>query len=117
MIKTTGETAVAPGPSAEAAFADALLMCRKCARKLGPEGKAIRKSLKQALKNARWPDVRLQKTDCFSLCPKGGQILASLRPRGERRLLVVEPGFVVEDALDYLLRAPARKREIEPEVP
>jgi hypothetical protein len=88
----------------EASFADTVLICGKCARKLGPDGKVIRRSLKQALRSSCWAKVRLVDTRCFSLCPKGGQVLATVRRIGDRRLLVVEPGFDTENALDYLLR-------------
>ncbi|HEX4711170.1 hypothetical protein [Phenylobacterium sp.] len=89
--------------SARAPFADTVLMCRKCARKLGPDGRAFRRSLRQALESSRWGKVRLAETGCFSLCPKRGQVLATVRKIGDRRLLVVEPGAAVEPALDYLL--------------
>lgn len=88
---------------AEAAFADNVLMCGKCTRKLGSDGKALRKSLKHALKKSCWAKVRLIKAGCFSLCPKGGQVLVTVRKLGDRRLLVVEPGFAIENALNYLL--------------
>jgi hypothetical protein len=87
-------------------FSDALLMCRKCARRLGPDGKAMRKSLKRALKTHRWGKVRLVQRSCFSLCPKRGEVLAAVRTIGERRLLVIEPGEALEPALDYLLEPP-----------
>jgi hypothetical protein len=63
---------------AKAPFADAVLMCGKCSRKLGSDGKAIRKALKQALKSRRWGKVRLVEMSCFSLCPKRRQVLASV---------------------------------------
>jgi hypothetical protein len=89
---------------AETPFADTVLMCAKCARRLGSDGKAIRKSLKRALKRSPWAEARLEETDCFSLCPKWGQVLATSRKPGDRRLLVVEPDADIEHALDYLLR-------------
>ncbi len=82
---------------------DKLLMCRKCSRKLGADGKAMRQALKQALKRSPGGKVQLVKTGCLSLCPKRGQVLLTLRQPRERRLLVVQPGFALEDALDYLL--------------
>jgi hypothetical protein len=93
-----GENASA-AKGAEAPFADTVLICGKCVKRLGRDGKTIRNSLKQALKNSPWTDVRLVKTSCFSLCPKGGQVLATIRKPGDR-----EPGFAIENALDYLLR-------------
>lgn len=85
-------------------FAPMVLLCRKCARRLGPAGKKSRKTLKRALKATPWGKVRLVETGCFSLCPKRAQVLATLRPRGERRVAVVEPGFDTERVIDYLLR-------------
>ncbi len=89
-----------------APFADTVLMCGKCARKLGANGKALRTALRQALKTGRWGRVQLAQTRCFSLCPNGGQVLAAVRKIGERRLLVVQPAAAVESALDYLLAPP-----------
>jgi len=83
-----------------------VFVCKKCSRKLGPAGKAMRKSLKQALKTRRWGKARLVTTGCFSLCPKRRQVLASARSLGAHRLLVVEEAFSVEEALDYLLGRP-----------
>jgi hypothetical protein len=79
-------------------------MCRDCARRLGADGRAIRASLRLALATSRWSKVRLVETGCFSLCPRRGQVLATERRVGDRRLLVVAPGGAVEPALDYLLR-------------
>lgn len=95
---------VAAAEGAEAPFTDTVLICGKCVKRLGRDGKVIRNSLKQALKNSPWSDVRLVKTSCFSLCPKWGLVLATIHKPGDRRLLVVEPGFATENALDYLLR-------------
>jgi len=87
---------------AKAPFADAILVCGKCARKLGPKGKAIRKALKAAAKR-RPGKVRLIETRCFDLCPKRRVVLASARTLADRRLLVVEPGFDPGATLDQLL--------------
>jgi hypothetical protein len=87
-------------------FADRLLMCGKCARKLGKDGKAIRKSLKRALKGGAWGKARLEETGCFSLCPKHGQVLAAFRRPRDRRLVVIQPGADIGPALDYLLGVP-----------
>jgi hypothetical protein len=80
-----------------------VLVCGKCSRKLGPAGKVMRKRLKHALKSRRWGKARLVKTTCFSLCPKHRLVLGSARSLERRRLLAVEQGFSVEEALDDLL--------------
>ncbi len=80
-----------------------VFVCKKCGRKLGPAGKAMRKSLKHALKTRKWGKARLVTTSCFSLCPKRRQVLASARSLAEHRLLVVDETSSVEEALDYLL--------------
>jgi hypothetical protein len=95
-----------PAIQAKAPFAAAALICGKCSRKLGPDGKAMRKALKTALKSRRWGKARLLETRCFSLCPKRRQVLASARTLSEGRLLVVKPGFAVEAALVALLGPP-----------
>lgn len=80
-----------------------MLECGKCRRKLGADGKAIRKAMKRALKSGRWGNVRLVETKCFSLCPKRRQVLASGRSLSESRLLVIQDKSSVEAALGYLL--------------
>jgi hypothetical protein len=83
--------------------AGVVLECGKCRRKLGADGKAIRKALKHALKGGRWGKVRLVETRCFSLCPKRRQVLASARSLSDHRLLVIQTTSSVEAALTYLL--------------
>jgi hypothetical protein len=90
----------------EPPVADRLLLCAKCARRLGKDGKAIRKSAKRALKSNVWGKAKLEETGCFSLCPKHGVVLAAFRRPRERRLVVVQPGADIGHALDYLLGAP-----------
>jgi hypothetical protein len=80
-----------------------VLECGKCRRKLGADGKAIRKALKRALKSRRWGKVRLVETRCFALCPKGRQVLASARSLSDGRLLVVQKNSSLEETLTYLL--------------
>lgn len=80
-----------------------VLICRKCVAKLGPDGKALRKAVKQSLKGGFGRDVAFVKTDCFSLCPRDGVVLATARKAADRRLLVLQPGAAVADALGYLL--------------
>jgi hypothetical protein len=48
--------------------------------------------------------VELEKTDCFSLCPKGGQVVSTNGKNGSRRLVIIQPDSNVELAVDYLLR-------------
>jgi hypothetical protein len=94
---------------AKAPFAQAVLVCGKCARKLPgkPGAKSIRKALKAALKGLgpahAWGKVRIVEASCFDLCPKRRQVLASGATLSERKLVVVEPGFDAAAALERLL--------------
>ena len=88
----------------DAPFADVVSMCVKCCRKLGAEGKALRKQVKAAIHEAYGPDVELEKRDCFSLCPKGGQVLSTAGKHQPRRIVIIEAGANVEHAVDYLLK-------------
>jgi hypothetical protein len=85
-------------------FADVVSMCVKCCRKLGADGKALRKQLKAAIHETYGPDVELEKRDCFSLCPKGGQVLSTSGKHQPRRIVIVEPGSHIGQAIDYLLK-------------
>lgn len=89
--------------AAKAPFAQAVLVCGKCARKFPGGRKAIKKALKAELKSRRWGKVRLLETRCFDLCPKRRQVLASARTLARHRLVVVEPGFEADAALETLL--------------
>ncbi len=89
----------------EKPFSDSVQMCIKCCKKLDADGKPLRKSVRAAIRNAYGDDLELEKTGCFSLCPKGGQVLSTNAAGGTRRLVIVEPGSNVERAVDYLLRA------------
>ncbi len=88
------------------AFTDTIHLCSKCCRKLGDDGKALRKAVKAALRDAYGDAVTLEKTDCFSLCPKGGQVIAAYSKNQPRRLVILEPDSELPLALDYLLRLP-----------
>ncbi len=90
---------------AKTPFAEAILICGKCVRKLGPEGKAVRKRLRKALERRPGETVRLIETRCFSLCPKGRIVLASARTLGERSLMVADPDITAPAALAALLAA------------
>ena len=96
------------GRLAKAPFAQTVLVCGKCARKLPGGNKSVRSRLKAVLKTRRWGKVRLVETKCMDLCPKRRQVLASARTLCDRRLLVVEPGFDAEAALLVLLGRPAQ---------
>jgi hypothetical protein len=78
-------------------------MCSKCCRKLGAEGKTLRKAIKAAIQDDYGSDVQLEKTDCFSLCPKGGQVLSTSPKHQPRRIVIVEPGSQIGRSIDYLL--------------
>ena len=88
----------------EKPFSDSVRMCTKCCRKLD-EGKNLRKSVKAAIKGVYGDDVELEKVDCFSLCPKGGQVLSTTAAKGGRRLVILQPDSDVAMAVEYLLRA------------
>lgn len=87
-----------------APFTDVVSMCVKCCRKLGADGKVLRKQLKTTLHETYGPDVGLEKRDCFSLCPKGGQVLSTSGKHQPRRIVIVEPGSNVGLAIEYLLK-------------
>jgi hypothetical protein len=91
-------------PMTNAPFTDVVSMCVKCCRKLGVDGKALRKQLKAAIHETYGPDVELEKRDCFSLCPKGGQVLSTSGKHQPRRIVIVEPGSNIGRAIDYLLK-------------
>jgi hypothetical protein len=85
-------------------FSDAVIMCSKCCRKL-EAGKTLRKAVKVAIRIAYGDAVQLEKAECFSLCPKGGQVLCT--GVGEnRRLVIVQPNSNIAMAVEYLLRNP-----------
>jgi predicted metal-binding protein len=88
----------------EAPFTDTVIMCSKCCRKLGDDGKPLRKRVKTAIENAYGDQVQLEKSDCFSLCPKGGQVLATAKKGQSHRLVIIEPDSNISRAVDYLLR-------------
>jgi hypothetical protein len=85
-------------------FSDAILMCSKCCRKLAA-GKTLRKAVKAAIRIAYADAVQLERVDCFSLCPKGGQVLATGAVQS-RRLVIVQPTSNIAMAVEYLLRSP-----------
>jgi hypothetical protein len=93
---------------ARAPFAETVLVCSKCARKFpgAKNAKAVAKTLKSGLKDRRWGKVRVVETRCFDLCPKRRQVLASGRTLADHRLVVVEPGFDRDAALEALLGPP-----------
>ena len=91
---------------AKAPFSDTVLVCGKCARKFKHAGKPVAKALKAELKDRRWGKVRVVETKCFDLCPKRRQVLASHRTLADHRLVVVEQGFSLDEALRALLGPP-----------
>ena len=90
---------------ARAPFAETVLVCGKCAKKFPGEknAKGVAKRLKGLLKARGWGKVRVVETRCFDLCPKRRQVLASGRTLADHRLVVVEPGFDPQKALEALL--------------
>ena len=92
---------------ARAPFAEALLVCGKCARKLdggfGRKGaRPLGKELKRAWKAAgRSGKLRVVETRCLGLCPRRRQAVATAASLAAGRLWVVSPG---EDAAAVLAR-------------
>jgi hypothetical protein len=82
---------------------DVVRMCSKCCRKLDAEGKALRKRVKAAIADTYGDAVQVEKADCFSLCPKGGQVISTSGKQEPRRLVILEPGSNIDAALAYLL--------------
>lgn len=108
--RAPGEGRGGPVRLAKAPFAEAVLVCGKCARKLkgrgfGPKGRrSLRQALKRELKAAGRPGkVRLVETSCLGLCPKGAQAAATPEGLLARRLLVVAPGAPAEAVLTRLI--------------
>jgi hypothetical protein len=77
-----------------APWSDVVLVCAKCAAKLGRghKGKSeLRGEIKQAVKLAGLKGVRVADVGCLDLCPKNGQTVATSRQMAEGRLMVVGP--------------------------
>jgi predicted metal-binding protein len=77
-----------------APWSDVVLVCAKCAAKLGRGRKGrsdLRGEIKQALKQAGLKGVRVADVGCLDLCPKGGQTVAVGRQMANGRLTVVGP--------------------------
>ncbi len=70
----------------------------------GDEGKTLRRAVKSAVHDAYGDAVEIEKTDCFSLCPKGAQVIAAYSKKQPRRLVILEPASDVAHAINYLLR-------------
>lgn len=97
---------------ARAPFREAVLVCRKCSRKLeggfgrrGGEG--LRKALKRAWRaSGRAGKLRVVETPCLGLCPKRRQVVATGASLAAGRLWVVRPGEAPAAVLDRLLPPP-----------
>jgi hypothetical protein len=78
-----------------APWSEIVLICAKCAAKLGRghKGKTqLRGEVKHALKAAGLgKSVRVIETSCLDLCPKGGQTVATARQMAVGELTVVGP--------------------------
>jgi predicted metal-binding protein len=107
MAQDPSAEAASPARLARAPFRQAVLVCGKCARKLGGgfgAGRAhpLRKVLKRAWKDeGRAGKLRVVETRCLGLCPKRRQVVATAAALKAGRLWVVEPG---EDAAAVLAR-------------
>jgi len=94
----------------DAPWSDVVLICAKCAAKLGRghKGKTeLRSEIKHALKKyGLSKDIRVVETTCLELCPKGGQTVASRRQLAKGELTVVGPDADGEDVVKLLFGAP-----------
>ena len=88
---------VDPNPPSDepAPWSDVILICAKCAAKLGRgrKGKTeLRGEIKHALKRRGLGHaVRVVETTCLDLCPKGGQTVATKSQIADGRLSVFGP--------------------------
>jgi predicted metal-binding protein len=93
-----------------APFKDVILVCSKCAAKLGRghKGKTeLRSELKSALKRLGLAKkIRVADTTCLDLCPKNGQTVALGRELAAGRLRVVGADADGEDVAKLLFRTP-----------
>jgi predicted metal-binding protein len=84
-----------PSKEKPAPWTEVVLVCAKCAAKLGRgrKGKTeLRGEIKHALKRrGLGHTVRVVETGCLDLCPKDGQTVATARQMSEGRLSVFEP--------------------------
>ena len=75
-----------------APWSEVVLICAKCAAKLGRGRKGrteLRGEIKHALKHrGLGKQVRVVETTCLDLCPKNGQTIATRRSLAEGRLCV-----------------------------
>ncbi len=101
-ISAGADRSADPSGREQQPFSDAVIMCSKCCRKLDA-GRTLRKAVKAAIRIAYADAVQLEKADCFSLCPKGGQVLSTGAGQS-RRLVIVQPNSNIAMAVDYLLR-------------
>lgn len=91
-------------------WSDAVLVCGKCLKR-HPDGKAVRRALKDAVA-ARAPEVRvgrkrekvrLVKTTCLGLCPKRALVLASAASLSRREVVLLHGTREASDAVAQLL--------------
>lgn len=87
-----------------------VFVCGKCSKKLGAEGKALRKSLKKATKELLGEGaVRVVKTSCFDVCPKGAVTVAAAGKQSALTIAVARPEASAEEILTVLgLTSPSR---------
>jgi predicted metal-binding protein len=84
-------------------FDGALLVCRKCSKKLGKEGKELRKTLKEgARERFGKKGVRVLQTGCFDVCPKGSVTVGATGPKIGLRLVTVAPSARAEGVFEAL---------------
>lgn len=97
----TAEPRLEPAP-----WSDVVLICAKCAAKLGRgrKGKTeLRGEVKHALKlSGLSKSVRVAEITCLDLCPKGGQTIATGRQLAKGSLTVVGPKADGEDVVKLL---------------
>jgi predicted metal-binding protein len=94
-------------PHVRSDWRGAILVCRKCGKKLGggfgPKGKtSLAKALRKAIGGGKDRKAKLGVVEvgCLDICPKGGVTVVDTRRPSE--WLIVEAGTPVEDVVERL---------------
>ena len=95
-------------------FDGVILVCQKCLKKLGKEGKMLRKTLKQGAREQFGKKaVRILRTGCFDLCPKGSITVGATGKTNPLRLAAINPGA----SADQIFGALGLKPDAAPDLP
>jgi predicted metal-binding protein len=109
-MKGEPDAAIALAKEEPAPWTEVVLVCAKCAAKLGRGSKGkteLRGEIKQALKRrGLGHSVRVVETGCLDLCPKDGQTVATGRQMGQGRLSVFAPEADGERVVKVLFGRP-----------